>query len=332
MRIIFSTYRNFSIFEARIYPDFKLNTMATPETEHKDQDSKKVIVIIVISILLGVNGLLLWQFFDKKTHLEQVSRDLDTTMAEKESLSAELQRVKTEYEKLNQENASLQNQLSSKDEEIRQKIAQIQKLINSGDAVQLKKAHEEMAALKNLNVNYIGQVDSLKTVNKQLNDQNLTLTENLNTATTKTQVLSEQNSVLSNKVAIASVLKSVNMKALGVRYKGSGKELETTSAKKTGRIKTCFTIIENLVVEKGPKDIFIRVLSPDGAVMSTSSETFMYNSQATLYTTKESIMYENRNTDLCVYWEKGSSYNPGKYTIELYCEGNQIGITSLELK
>lgn len=121
--------------------------MTNPEQE-KDQDSKKVIVIIVISILLGVNALLLWQFFDKKTHLEQVSRELDTTMAEKESLSAELQRVKTEYEKLNQENASLQNQLSAKDEEIRLKIAQIQKLINSGDATQLRKAKEELSSLK----------------------------------------------------------------------------------------------------------------------------------------------------------------------------------------
>ena len=80
--------------------------MTNPEQE-KDQDSKKVIVIIVITILLGVNALLLWQFFDKKTHLEQVSRELDVTMAEKESLSAELQRVKTVYEKLDQENASL---------------------------------------------------------------------------------------------------------------------------------------------------------------------------------------------------------------------------------
>ncbi|MBK7684156.1 MAG: hypothetical protein IPJ26_17630 [Bacteroidetes bacterium] len=62
--------------------------------------------------------------------------------------------------------------------------------------------------------------------------------------------------------------------------------------------------MENLVVEKGPKDIFVRVISPDGAVMSTTSETFIYNGQATLYTTKESIMYENRNTELCVYWEK----------------------------
>lgn len=305
--------------------------MTNPEQE-KDQDSKKVIVVIVITILLGVNALLLWQFFDKKTHLEQVSRELDTTMAEKESLSAELQRVKTEYEKLNQENASLQNQLSAKDEEIRLKIAQIQKLIASGDAVQLKKAKEEIAALKTLNQNYIAQVDSLKSVNKILSEENVSLNQNLSSANTKVTSLTQENSFLANKVAIASVLKTANLRAFGVRYKNSGKESETTKAKSTDRIKTCFTITENLVVEKGPKDIFVRVLSPDGAVMSTSSETFIFNGQATLYTTKESIMYENRDTDLCVYWEKGNTYNTGKYTIELYCEGNQIGVATLDLK
>ncbi|MBP7167729.1 MAG: hypothetical protein KBB64_08710 [Bacteroidia bacterium] len=305
--------------------------MTNPEQE-KDQDSKKVIVIIVITILLGVNALLLWQFFDKKTHLEQVSRELDVTMAEKESLSAELQRVKTEYEKLNQENASLQNQLSAKDEEIRLKIAQIQKLINSGEATQLKKAKEELTALKALNQVYIVQIDSLKIANKQLVDENVSLNQNLSTANVKVSSLTQENSLLANKVAIASVLKTANLRALGVRYKGSGKETETTKAKSTDRIKTCFTISENLVVEKGPKDIFVRVLSPDGAVMSTSSETFIFNGQATLYTTKESIMYENRDTDLCVYWEKGNTYNSGKYTIELYCEGNQIGVATLVLK
>lgn len=305
--------------------------MTTP-TPEKDQDSKKVIVIIVITILLGVNALLLWQFFDKKTHLEQVSRELDTTMAEKESLSAELQRVKTEYEKLNQENASLQNQLSAKDEEIRLKIAQIQKLINTGDAAQLKKAKEELNSLRVLNQNFIAQIDSLNASNKLLSEQNFSLNQNLSSANTKVSSLTQENSVLSNKVAIASVLKTTNLKALGVRYKNSGKESETNRSKSTDRIKTCFTIMENLVVEKGPKDIFVRVLSPDGAVMSTTSETFIYNGQATLYTTKESIMYENRNTDLCVYWEKGNTYNPGKYTIELYCESNQIGVVSLDLK
>lgn len=302
------------------------------EPVQEQQDSKRVIIIIVISILLGVNGLLLWQFFDKKTHLEQVRLDLDTTMAEKESISAELQRVKMEYEKLNQENASLQNQLSAKDEEIRLKIAQIQKLLNSGDAEQLKRARAELSSLKVLNQSYLAQMDSLKLANQMLSDQNLSLSASLNSAQSRADQLSQQNNLLSNKVAIASVLKTTGIKATGVRYKGAGKETENNKAKTTDRIKTCFTIQENLVVDKGPKDIFVRVLSPDGAVMSTSSETFMFNGQATLYTTKESIMYENRNTDLCVYWEKGSSYNTGKYTIELYCEGAQIGETSLVLK
>ena len=279
--------------------------MSTTDTE--THDSKKVIVIIVISILLGVNGLLLWQFFDKKTHLEQVSRTLNTTVAEKESLSAELQRVKTEYEKLNQENAGLQSQLSARDEEIKQKIAEIQKLINSGDAVQLKKAREELMSLKSLSQNYIVQLDSLKTANKLLAMQNDSLNTNLTTATNRLDTLNRTNSVLSGKVAIASILKTTNMKVTGVRYKGSGKEVETSKSKSTQKIKTCFTIIENLVVDKGAKDIYVRVLSPDGAVMSTSQETFDVNGQATLFTTKESIIYENHNTDLCVYWDKVSS-------------------------
>ncbi|MBL0340203.1 MAG: hypothetical protein IPP71_04345 [Bacteroidetes bacterium] len=47
------------------------NSMQANEFDKKEQDSKKVIVIVVISILLGVNGLLLWQFFDKKPILKR---------------------------------------------------------------------------------------------------------------------------------------------------------------------------------------------------------------------------------------------------------------------
>ena len=213
--------------------------MSTTDTE--TTDSKKVIVIIVISILLGVNGLLLWQFFDKKTHLEQVSRTLTSTVAEKESLSAELQRVKTEYEKLNQENAGLQSQLSARDEEIKQKIAEIQKLINSGDAVQLKKAKEELLQLRSMNQNYIAQFDSLKTVNKMLAMQNDTLNANLNTATSQLDTMSRTNNMLSGKVAIASILKTTNVKVTGVRYKGNGKEVETNKAKNVQKIKKLTT-------------------------------------------------------------------------------------------
>lgn len=302
------------------------------ESIKKDQDSKKVIVIVVIIILLGVNVLLLWQFFDKKNNLEEVTKTLEATVSEKDALSAELQRMKTEYEKVNQENASLQSQLSSKDEEIKSKIAEIQRLINSGDAAQLRRAREEMAILKAMNSSYIGQIDSLNKVTKELNEQNLTLNSNLTDVKGRMDNLMQQNSMLSNKVAIGSILKTINVKAAGVKFKSSGKELETAKSGSVQKIKTCFKILENLVVDRGPKNIYLRVLSPDGAVMSNSTETFEYNGQPSLYSTKESIDYENKDTDVCIYWAKGSPYTNGKYTIEIYCEGNQIGTASLTMK
>ena len=306
--------------------------MQPNDFDKKEQDSKKVIVIVVISILLGVNGLLLWQFFDKKTHLEEVSMTLESTLSEKESLAAELQRMKVEYEKVNQENSTLQTQLTAKDEEIKSKMAEIQKLINSGDAAQLRKAREELASLRLMNENYIAQLDSLKIVNDELNAQNTDLNSSLMSERGKIQNLTQENTLLANKVAIGSVLKTINLKASGVKYKSSGKESETNKASAVSKIRVCFTILENLIAEKGNKDAYIRVLSPDGAVMSTSSETFLFNNQATLYTTRESFDYDNKQTDLCLYWTKGSQYTKGKYLIEVYVDGSMIGSSDLLLK
>jgi len=198
--------------------------------------------------------------------------------------------------------------------------------------LQLRKAKDEIANLKQLSQNYIAQIDSLKIANKDLTDQNSNLTQDLSSANSKVGSLTQENSSLSNKVAIASVLKTVNAIASGVKYKGSGKEIETTKAKQTDRIKTCFTIIENQVVDKGAKDIYLRIIGPDGTILSTSNETFMLRGQASVYTIRQTIFYENKNTDLCIYWEKGNAYTAGKYAIEIYCEGNQIGSAAVTLK
>lgn len=304
----------------------------TANIDHKEQDSKKVIVIVVISILLAVNGLLLWQFFDKKTHLEEVNKTLDSTIAERDAISTELQRVKTEYEKVNQENAGLQSQLSAKDEEIKQKIAEIQRLINSGDAVQLQKAREEMAILKSMNQKYLVQIDSLRTQNEQLMQETMALNENLSAERGKVQSLTQENSLLANKVAIGSILRTVDVSAIGVKFKSNGREVETKKSSSVSKIKTCFTVLENAVVSKGTKDTYIRILGPDGSVITTSTESFMYNGQATLYTTRDSFDFDNSRTSVCIYSDKGSQLTKGEYNVEIYSGGNLIASTTLSLK
>ena len=302
------------------------------QADKREQNSRKALIFIIISILIFFNGLLLWQFFDKKSHLEEVSKTLESTTAERDALSAELQRVKAEFEKVNQENSSLQSLLLSKDEEIKSKMAQIRRMIESGDAAQLKTAREELERLKSMNQVYVQDLDSLKSYNNTLASQNETLSTSLNQERDRINSLTQENSLLSNKVAVASVLKTTAFKATGIKYKSSGREIETMKASSVQKIKTCFTVLENTVANSGNKDIYMRVMSPDGVVMTASSETFMVNGQASLYTTKESFEYDNKEMNLCVYWEKGSAYSTGKYTIEVYCEGSLIASSSIDLK
>lgn len=141
-----------------------------------------------------------------------------------------------------------------------------------------------------------------------------------------------ENTVLSKRVAAASVLKTTSVKSSGVRYKNSGRETETNKASSVQKIKTCFTILENTVTTAGSKDVFVKITAPDGSVMTNNSETFTVGGQASLYTVKDSFDYDNKETNMCIYWEKGSPFAQGKYTIEVYCEGTMIAGTSVELK
>jgi hypothetical protein len=298
----------------------------------KKQGSKKGLVIFVILLLLSANGLLLWQFFNKNSELSALTLSSKELEKEKTDLSAELAIVKGDIEKAKGENANLQSQLSSKDAEIQEMTAKIEKLIKSGDAAQLASARRQLADLRELSKTYLVQIDSLRTLNQNLNNQNETLNTDLTSTKAKIDTLSVTNVTLSNKVAVGSILKADKIKITGVKFKSSGKEYETPKASSVQKIKSCFTVQENRVVDGGPLDVYIRVIGPDGAVLSTTSETFMYNGQATIYTTKQEIQYNNANADLCVYWAKGSEYPKGNYNVEIYAGGNQIGTSKLALK
>src|SRR5436190_3426899 len=114
------------------------STTATTD-DFQEQGPRKGIVIIVISILLGTNALLLWQFFEKKNNLDVANRTIVTTTAEKDALQTQLNEVKTEYEKIKSENTNLQNELATKDNEIKTKVAEIQRLITLGGPAQIAK-------------------------------------------------------------------------------------------------------------------------------------------------------------------------------------------------
>ncbi|HRH66338.1 MAG TPA: hypothetical protein PLU53_08575 [Bacteroidia bacterium] len=302
------------------------------KTEYQEQGPRKGIVIIVITILLGTNGLLLWQFFDKKNTLDTTSQQLATSLAEKESLQAQLDQVKAEYEKAKADNTGLQNQLSEKDDEIKAKVAEIQKLISLGGPAQIARAKAELAKLKEMNTVYVGQIDSLNQINAKLQAENQNLATTLDQEKSKNQNLADENSRLSTRIAAGSILRAYNVITKGLRYKSNGTEVETNKAKQIQKIRTSFVLAENKVIDKGSIDIYLRVLNPDGSVMSPTKESFTSNGQSLMYTVKQEVDYTNSDIPVQVQWAKGTQFGKGKYSIEIYHLGEIIGKSSIDLK
>jgi hypothetical protein len=302
------------------------------KTDYQEQGPKKGIVIIVITILLGTNGLLLWQFFDKKNSLDLANQTIVTTTAEKDALQVQLNQFKADYEKIKSENAGLQNELSEKDEEIKSKVAEIQKLIRLGGPAQIAKAKAELAKLKEMNDVYVAHIDSLNVINAKLQQENQNLSSNLSQEMSKNENLAAENSRLFSKVSAGSVLKALNIVTEGLRYKSNGKEIITNRAKQIQKIRTHFTLGENHVIDYGPVDLYIRVLGPDGIVMSVDKESFKSNGQDLQYTLKETVDYKNTDTPVDVMWAKGSEFVTGKYNVEIYHSGVLIGKSLIDLK
>lgn len=302
------------------------------KSDMQEQGPKKGIVIIVIAILLGTNGLLLWQFFEKKNSLDDAQQTIVTTTAEKEAVQAQLNQIRTEYEKVKSENTSLQTELSSKDEEIKAKVAEIQRLIAIGGPAQIAKAKAEMAQLREMNNMYMAQIDSLNKVNTMLQAENQNLSSTLNDEKGKVQSLNDVNTKLAGKVAAGSVLRAVNIKTEGLRFNKAGKSSVTNKAKQVQKVQTSFLLPENKVIDAGQVDLFLRVMGPDGAVISSDQATFESNGQSLVYTMKQTIDYANADLPVQVMWATGSPLVKGRYTIEIYHSGNQIGKSTMDLK
>lgn len=302
------------------------------KSEYQEQGPKKGIVIIVITILLGTNGLLLWQFFDKKNRLDIANQQVMTTTAEKDALQMQLNQFKNEYEKLKSENAGLQNQLTERDEQIKAKVAEIQKLILLGGPAQIARAKAELAKLKEMNDKFVSQIDSLNKINAELQAQNLTLTSDLSQERSRNQNLTAENSRLSSKVMAGSVLKAINITTDGIKLKSNGDEVVTNRAKQVQKVRTSFTLSENRVIDRGPVDIYLRVIGPDGFVMTSNQESVKINGQDLQFTTKQVVDYNNADTNVQVTWAKGSQFVKGKYSVEIYHSGVLIGKSSIDLK
>jgi len=104
------------------------------------------------------------------------------------------------------------------------------------------------------------------------------------------------------------------------------------------KVKVCFTVAENEVIDPGEKTIYIRIARPDKEVLTRTrgdDYTFEYDGKMIQYSIIKTINYENKPIDLCGYWYKNQSAQEmqiGLYHVDIFCDGLVVGHTTFTLR
>ncbi|PZR35542.1 MAG: chromosome segregation protein SMC, partial [Azospira oryzae] len=235
-----------------------------------------------------------------------------------------------------------------------QKIIEIQKL--GGNVEELQKAKAEVdrelsrsnqrnsKSIKELKDRVEGyeellkmkdeEIDKLKSVNKELYSENRTLKTTQNKLSDSINRLSSTKQELASKVAIASQLKAENVTVMAVNEKGKERESPFKN-KQLQRLKVEFNLAENNVAPIEGKKIVVRVIDENGQVIfdvAKGSGPFIVNGKEEFYTASQEILFDNTKQKLTYYYEKGSDYASGNYTIEIYTDGYKMGSAQFTVK
>ena len=297
--------------------------------EKKGSNTNKLLVAIII-LLFCFCGYLIWQNLELQKLLEAEGIALTEVTSERDKVQGELEEMLAQYKEMEANNEELSADLEAE----RTKIEELLKKAKGKDW-SIYKLRKETETLRTIMKGYVVQIDSLNQINGRLRDENEVVRTELTSEKNITKDLSEKNEDLSDLVTVASYLKTSGLKSYGVKVKSNNTGKETDRAKRVGKVRTEFTILKNSITVSGKKWVYVRILTPDGKVLSEKtddSNKFDFNGVRGLYSSKKQIDYKNKQQTLTIDWKKTEDFPIGEYNIEVYADGVDIGKTKFSLK
>jgi len=235
----------------------------------------------------------------------------DVAILEKTALSKEL-----EFERANVEN-----------------LMEIIKASENPSADQIKIFRNQ---LSNLNVSLEGRVLEIKKLKSQ--NKNL-MTEIESQNVVMYQQKAENDTLISKQKILESTLKDAsklylsNFKAIALREKSSGTELETTKAKNAKKLKISFTINGNGVAKTGRRVYYIQVLDQKNTVLGDNKLIEFGSDKALVYSFIVSADFQGKS--LSAYGILNADQNQfkkGTYFINYFDKQEIMGTTSITLQ
>lgn len=280
-----------------------------------------VIVLGAIALVLVVVLLVMW------INNAKLVKDLNS---EKADLTTELVELQGEYENLNTTNQAINDSLSVEKEKVGQLIERLKKT-EATNRTKMRQYEKELGTLRTIMKGYIHQIDSLNTLNVALRHE---ASEARKEAAESKKAYDEL--VTTTEVYAAKATAGAVVKARGVVLTAiNASNRETDRSSRTVKLKTCLSLIENSIAERGNRTIYIKVFGPEGAQLpSDQQKAFRCGDEEMMASASREVDYQGEEIEICIYFAKvdGAPFTKGVYRVEVYSTEAKLGTADLMLR
>lgn len=179
----------------------------------------------------------------------------------------------------------------------------------------------------------LAQNDSLRVENKYLATSLDSTKVRLEERTMFTDSLLVQNTALAEVVENAAVLSTVGLKGFGVIERTSGRLIPTERASRVDKIRVCFTVAKNALVQAGDQELYVQVIDPKNNTLG-SNEQVQFGEKTLNYSIISKFNYENSSLNICefVASKEDEKFAKGRYTVNVFNEKDLVSSSQFTLK
>lgn len=285
------------------------------------------IVLLVLALFFGV----MW--ISTRSELRSYTRQAEQ---EKAQLRQELDSLMAEHEKIKAEYGDLADSLRVKDSIIQANALEIKKLLDT--KWEYVKVVKKLDRLRGIAQSYLRQMDSLYTLNRQLQAENQQMREEIAQEQRRAQQLVKEKEQLATKIEEGASLSIYSLTAETLRERSGGREEATDKGKRIEKIRVCFIVAENKLAKPGTRTFYVRIADPNGNVLIKGrgdEYSFMFKGEQLQYSATAVLEYQNKATKMCIDYNKlplQEKFIAGTYQVAVYLDNAIVGETTFTVR
>lgn len=285
------------------------------------------IVLLILALFFGV----MW--ISTRSELRSYTKQAEQ---EKAQLRQELDSLMAEHEKIKAEYGDLADSLRVKDSIIQANALEIKKLLDT--KWEYVKVVKKLDRLRGIAQSYLRQMDSLYTLNRQLQAENQQMREEIAQEQRRAQQLVKEKEQLATKIEEGATLSIYSLTAETLRERSGGREEATDKGKRIEKIRVCFIVAENKLAKPGTRTFYVRIADPNGNVLIKGrgdEYSFMFKGEQLQYSATAVLEYQNKATKMCIDYNKlplQDKFIAGTYQVAVYLDNAIVGETTFTVR